>query len=267
MFEEIIKSSRTSLSERLASPLMGSFVISWCIWNYKFLVILFSLASVTKTFELIDSVAFPDTSTLLLRGAIFPALTAAIYIFLYPYPAKFVFEFTRNRQKEINDIRRRIEDETPLTLEESRKIRSELHRREKEHVEEIDRKDEEIGRLKAEIASLRSPPTLTPVKKKPITASTISVTENSQLGVLKLIEKAGGKMWQKSILDQNKNSKMKTEYDLGELERLKLLKKNFDPMHSDYSFEFTHEGRGYLLALPKSGGIRRAAVKSAQAIK
>ncbi|HEY8095736.1 MAG TPA: hypothetical protein VIE65_06515, partial [Methylobacter sp.] len=48
----------------------------------------------------------------------------------------FVYAFTRNRQKEIHDIRRRIEDQTPLTIEESRKIRSDAIRKEDEHSQE-----------------------------------------------------------------------------------------------------------------------------------
>jgi hypothetical protein len=260
MLEEIIRSTRGNLAERFASPLMGSFSISWAFWNYKFLVILFSSTPLIETFDLIKSISFPDTSAVLLKGIVLPGLTAAIYIFVYPYPAKFVYEFTRNRQKEINDIRRRIEDETPLTLEESRRIRSELHRTEKEHREEIDSKSSEIERLKAEIASLRSSPKL-PNPTNDARARAIKPDlEKSQVSMLRLIEKAGGKAFQKEIIAQSKQTKMKTEFDLGELERLGLLKKDYESLRTDYRFEFTHAGRAYLLALPKSSGgvVRRA---------
>ena len=60
------------------------------------------------------------------RGVLFPALTSLAYLFLYPFPAKWVYEFTREQQKKILAIRRRIEEETPLTIEDSRRIRAEL---------------------------------------------------------------------------------------------------------------------------------------------
>lgn len=125
MIDEIMKSAKDSLLDRLSNPLLGSFILSWCLWNYKFLVILFSAASVTTTFKLVDSTAFPDTYTVFTQGLAFPMLTAMAYIFIYPYPAKFVYGFTGRRQREINELRRLIDNETPLTLEESRAIRAE----------------------------------------------------------------------------------------------------------------------------------------------
>ena len=104
--------------------------------------------SVTEKFHLIDTLAFPYWYSLGLNGILVPALTAAAYICLYPYPAKFVYAFTRNRQKEINDIRRLIENQTPLTLEESCKIRADAIRKDDEHSQEIDLKNQEIGRPK-----------------------------------------------------------------------------------------------------------------------
>lgn len=245
MFDEIIKSAQTQISERLASPLIGSFVISWCLWNYKFLVILFSAASVSQTFRLVDSVAFPDISSLLVKGIFLPALTSAAYIFAYPYPAKFVYEFTRRRQKDINDIRRRIDDETPLTLEESRKIRSDLLRIGIEHEQELDRKNIEIERLKAEVGLLRSSTEQTNSKSPNETPLTL---EPTQLAILRLVEQLKGVAPESTILAKSAQSKVKTEFDLGELVRMKLLKKEYDGRQSGYYYEFTHAGRGVLLA-------------------
>ena len=148
MVDEIVKSAKAQLSERIASPLIGSFAISWCLWNYKFLVILFSYASVSHTFVLVDTIVFPSIWLLIFNGVLFPAATTFAYIFVYPYPAKYVYEFTRHRQKEINEVRQRIEDETLLTIEESRKIRAEVIQTEKAHQEIVDRLNGEISRLK-----------------------------------------------------------------------------------------------------------------------
>lgn len=49
MLKEIVDAAKEQASERLASPLTGSFTVSWAPWNYKSLVILFSAASVSRT--------------------------------------------------------------------------------------------------------------------------------------------------------------------------------------------------------------------------
>lgn len=245
MLEDFLKSAQTHVSERFSSPLMGSFVIAWSLWNYKFLVVLLSSASVSQTFKLIDTLVFPETQTLLVRGLLLPALSAAAYIFLYPYPAKVVYEFTRKRQKEINDIRRRIEDETPLTIEESRKIRSEVIRIENEHSQELDRKNRDIERLKAEVASLRSNAPETPTS--PPAMANEGVLELTQLALLRLIERLKGKGPEKMLIQQSSEPQVKVEFDLGELVNHGLLTKKYSSPVRDYIYEFTHEGRSRLL--------------------
>jgi hypothetical protein len=244
MLAEIIKSAQMQVKERISSPLMGSFIVSWCLWNYKFLVILFSTASVLQTFKLIDTVAFPNVSSLFLQGFLFPTLTAATYIFIYPYPAKYVYEFTRNRQKEINYIRQRIEDETPLTLEESREIQSEILRREDEHTQEIDRKNAEIKRLKVEVARYHA--STEKGADSPNMKSTITL-EPTQLELLRKVEAYQGKAQEKMLISTSAESQVKTEYDLGELVQAGLLTRSLNRTIGDFIYQFSHEGRSYLL--------------------
>ena len=147
MLDDLLKSAKESILERIASPLLGSFSVAWCLWNYKFLVILFSEATVSQTFSLAEKYAFPDVSSVVIRGLLLPVLTAAAYVFVYPYPARFVYGFTQRRQVEINRLRQQIENETPLTLEDSRKLRAEFVEADRRHKETVDRLNEEITRL------------------------------------------------------------------------------------------------------------------------
>lgn len=244
MVDEILESTKTQIRERIASPLIGSFSISWCLWNYKFLVILFSSASVSRTFSLIDTIAFPNYWSLILRGVLLPTLTAVAYIFAYPYPAKYIYEFTRRRQKEINEIRQRIEDETLLTIEESRKIRAEAFQAEKAHQEIVDRLNNEISRLKREMTTAQIEPS--PEQPNTNNSSKQALTP-TQIELLKLLEKAGGKQREGNLISASKESKVKTEFDLGELVKLELIKKRYDQMAGAYTYEFLHEGRRTLL--------------------
>lgn len=252
MLDEILKSAKESLMERLSSPLLGSFALSWCLWNYKFLVVLFSSASVATTFKLVDSIAFPDTYALLIRGLLLPALTAAAYIFIYPYPAKFIYGFTRRRQREVNELRKQIENETPLTLEESRAIRAEIFQMEKKNQETIDRLNSEITRLNLELQSTRLP-----LPEKEATSPNDRAMQEAlpltQLAILQSIEQAGGKALKSYLLRKSAESKVQTEYDIGELDKKGLLHKNYDREESEYTYEFTQEGRRAFLEHAQRG--------------
>jgi hypothetical protein len=245
MIEDLLKSAKETLAERMASPLLGAFGLAWCLWNYKFLVILFSSASVLQTFKLIEDIAFPDTPSVLLKGMLYPLASALVYVFAYPYPAQFIYGFTLKRQREINQIKRHIEEETLLTLEESRVIRAEYVQIERKNQEEIDRLNAEVSRLK--VASEQ-------IKKAPSSGTGITSAERmygsieaTQLTLLQFLEKHGGKASQSQLLKESTEPKVKTEFDLGELERRKLVAKDYNSAYKDYTFEFTHEGRRILL--------------------
>ncbi len=150
MYSEAVKSVRAHLYERSVSPLMGSFIVSWVVFNYKFILLVFSGIPVVEKLALIDSTIFSTSYDIYLQGFLFPFGMSLVYLFGYPYPAKFVFRFTRNRQKEISDIKKEIEEETLLTVEESRLIRRELYKIEEELQQSITRKDSEIEGLRKE---------------------------------------------------------------------------------------------------------------------
>ncbi|MES9946761.1 MAG: hypothetical protein ABW080_17545 [Candidatus Thiodiazotropha sp.] len=148
MLDELTKSIKANLYERAVSPLFGTFVVSWVIWNYKFLFVLGSSMEVQEKFEYIEYFIYTDALACLLYFLIYPLITTTAFIFLYPYPSKYVYEYWHRRQKELKEIKQKIDDETPLTVEESRAIRRELLKLESEYDEEITRKESEINKLK-----------------------------------------------------------------------------------------------------------------------
>lgn len=240
MLEDLMKSMRGHIEDRLASPLLFGFAASWALWNYRFLVILFSDASVSTTFYLIDTIAFPDLSSKLCRGVVFPALTTLAYVFVYPYPAKFVFAFTRHRQQELNAIHRDIENQRLLTSEESRAIHSELLNLQRVHGEEVDRLTREIDRLRqaAGVEKVQEP-------WKPV-----SEFSESQLLLMLFIESLGGMAHENELRDHY-NATTQYRYDLGELLNKGLLNKSYDQDEEIYYIELTHEGRAVLIKSTK----------------
>lgn len=117
---------------------------------------LFSGKSIEDKFSYIDTVLYSDPLWRWMPLAIYPALTAMFFLFVYPYPAKWVYEFWRNRQKDLKEIRQKIEDETPLTIEESRIIRRQMVRLRAEYEQEIRNAVEVRDELKESESELRA---------------------------------------------------------------------------------------------------------------
>ena len=125
-WDNISKSLGTVIDERLSSPLISTFAISWSIINYKFFVLLLSRTPAVETFAQIKTHVFPDAWAYAFNGVIYPAVATAVYLFALPKPSRWVFEKWRANQKLTDDIRKRYDDMQPLTLEESRSLRAEL---------------------------------------------------------------------------------------------------------------------------------------------
>jgi hypothetical protein len=251
MIDDALKSIKSYLYDRAVSPLMGSFLVSWCTWNYRLILAFFSDVSILEKFRIIDEVLFENGSSILWYGVIYPLVTALGYIFIYPYPAKLVFEFSRKRQKEINNIKKTIEEETLLTVEESRSIRHEVYNLEDEFQKEISRKNIEIERLKIDIETLSSPSDQKSLTGKEILekidATSNDELDSEQIEILKLIGlKPNGEL-EKNILSAFKAGHLKAKYHLGELEKQGYLERDYDQSHKGYRLTLSHRGRALLV--------------------
>lgn len=149
MFEDLIKTVKAQLYDRLTSPLLGCFLLSWVIWNYKFIFTLFSDMKIEDKFKFIDGSIYSGDCSHFIYGLLLPFVTTLFFIFIYPYPAKFAYAFFRKRQVELKEIQQKIDDETPLTRDEARKIRSDAVKMSIEF-------EQEIEKLREENLSLRS---------------------------------------------------------------------------------------------------------------
>jgi len=154
MIDDVTKSIKAQLYDRISSPLFSSFLISWAAWNYKFILVVLSSASTKEKFALVE-IVFPDTRALALQGAVFPLLTALAIIFLYPYPAKYIYKFSRLQHQELKIIQTQIDDATPMTKEEARKLRKEAMATAAELDAQIDKHRAETSHFKERIVSLQ----------------------------------------------------------------------------------------------------------------
>lgn len=129
---DIIKSIKAFLYDRSASPLFGAFLVSWAVWNYRFILYILSDLKVENKINFIDSYFLPmqyelygytiNISTQFTNGLLVPLILTLLYIYAYPYFAKPVYKFSLKRQAEIREIKQKESDLRLLDEKESREI-------------------------------------------------------------------------------------------------------------------------------------------------
>jgi len=235
MIEDISKSIKASMYERATSPLFGAFAISWGIWNYKTILAILSSMTVKEKVLYIENEIYSGQWSLLLEGATYPLISAVLFILIYPHPAKWIYEYWNNQQKKLKEIKQKIEDDTPLTLDESREIRRELLRLESDYDDEITKKNRELDRLKDIISSLENQVkknsqtklkgTATPKRSaKPKIDDSI---DSDQELILIDIAKSDGRVNDSEYISNSKFDTVKAEYLLEDLESKGYLTRKY----------------------------------------
>jgi len=153
MIEDISKSIKADLYERVSSPLFGAFSFSWVLWNWKFLLVLISGMKASEKINYIDGTLYLGWLQSMFFLFLAPLISAAIFIYLYPIPAKYVFKYTKEEQKKLKEIKVEVEDDTPLSQAEYNNLRQKITSLESSYYAELSNKDSEIERLRALIES------------------------------------------------------------------------------------------------------------------
>jgi hypothetical protein len=153
--DDVIKSIKAHLYDRVVSPLFGAFVISWCVWNYRVIFVLLSSEIIPYKFNYIDEYYSSalyffefSFSKLWVVGILAPLISAFFYIYAYPFFALPVYRYSLYRQKRLNDVKNEIEGNTLLTLDKSRKIIQDAKKMQIEHSQQMSNAEEEIESLK-----------------------------------------------------------------------------------------------------------------------
>lgn len=81
---QTIKEIWASLVDRVRNPLLTGFVLSWCVFNYKLLVVLFTEEHYTKKFDFIEHVLYSDADANLWLLLLGPSLFSVVYVFVLP---------------------------------------------------------------------------------------------------------------------------------------------------------------------------------------
>jgi hypothetical protein len=149
VLEDIVNSVKASLYDRTSSPLFGSTLISWAAWNFRLLLVVVGDGKYNEKITYIAQVLYPRWYDVAIFWFVGPLLTAAVFIYLYPYPARKVYEHSANEQKKLRELRRQVEGDELLTVEEARDLRQ-------KHLDMQIRFDTQIKALEGERDSLRN---------------------------------------------------------------------------------------------------------------
>lgn len=170
---EISSSIKTALYERIRSPFIGTFILSWCLINYRIIFVLFSSGNYKDKFDYIDNFivtnwhddlyracTLVDDQCFNLASWISPTIVTFIHYFAYPFIAaifyitcvpavsKFVYKITLNNNQKLKKIKDTVEENTLLTKEESDKLRLSVIRMRDEFADQIKTMSDENESLK-----------------------------------------------------------------------------------------------------------------------
>jgi hypothetical protein len=144
---EIVDSIKSYLYDRIKSPLYGTFIVTWCLWNWKIFYLTFFVSESVVGNKmwyvgayLTDfnrTIKYPIFSTLVLI-IIAPLLSIGAYWFVLKY----------------KQLRNMVEGTRLLSLEESTEILFRVDQEKEENLKRIQGKDSEIARNSNTINSL-----------------------------------------------------------------------------------------------------------------
>ncbi len=136
---EFLKKIDFILIERLGNPLFASFFASWCIWNWRVLILAFSKIDAEKKIKLISDYIDNSGEFNCVLWA-YPLSSAVVYVLLYHWISILPFEFWEKQKIKLKKIKQSIEDETPITQAQA----TELRKLNFEKLREIQQENDEL---------------------------------------------------------------------------------------------------------------------------
>jgi predicted transcriptional regulator len=246
---DLVKTVKAQLYDRLSSPLVFSFAISWLAWNYKAIVIILSALSPTDKFLAIEMLALQWENQIwywLISGFFGPLITATCYIFALPFLDEIVFGYTLKKKKKLKEIRQEIEDETPISVDEARELRAALTSAQDEYEKTLAARHAEIARLKVELRETNEQIEALSVGKSKSRGRMVKAPglETTQVNLLRFMADYIGLIPLAEILRQSKQDKLKIQYDVDELARREFIQEDD---YENHGYSVTAKGRAFLV--------------------
>ena len=146
MLQEFRKSVNNIFYERMVSPLFGSFIFSWAIWNWKIIYLTLFVKEEKLSINKIDYIAnnYFDVWNLIW----FPVISTLSLIIIYPFLSIGAYYLSIKFKSWKKNIRNIEEKKQTLTIEDSIELRREVRNQEIKFDNLLKSKNEEITSLK-----------------------------------------------------------------------------------------------------------------------
>ncbi|TGK01811.1 hypothetical protein EHQ53_15160 [Leptospira langatensis] len=163
MFEEIKNSVQKVLSERAVSPLAGTFIISWCLWNWEIFILFFFSSDDISVLDKIFYIKYFGSNAC--NVFVKPIISTIAILLLYPLFSNSTYWLWLRYDVWKKKIKDEIEGSELLTLKESAEIKYEVEQQFRKAADILNDKDTEIKSLNEEIAHLRTFIVREPIEK------------------------------------------------------------------------------------------------------
>jgi len=227
--KDIPKSILDTLNERISSPLIGGYIISWILWNNKTVFVLLSTKSIEEKFYFINYSIYHGDLHFLLSGLLTPLIFSLIFIFGFPYLEKRIYKFWHARKKELRDEKQKIDMEKLVTEIEFLNLLEDSAKTDAEYYENIKRKDIEIKRLKEIITNNEKKPDDTEeiILEDVDTGELVKVEDNIDAEELEDFIEYNKQNEIDKINKQNRDNNLKKQLNIND-DELTILKIIFD---------------------------------------
>ena len=153
--KEILAEFGSGVRERASSPLAFSFAVSWVVYNFKFIIVLFSDMDALEKLSYFENVHFNGLNGWLF-GFFMPFWTAVAFIVIYPYPSRLMYRYWVWQQSMLDDIRAQAENISPLLQKKWKEQRAALKEEQARLQSEVEDSLARISRLRSENEELYS---------------------------------------------------------------------------------------------------------------
>ncbi len=152
MIKEVTNSIKAALYQRVSSPLYGTYIFSWCLFNWsKVLPLVFGSGTFDARLKTFKAALYTSESVFLYSTILVPILMTVIVLGLQPVLQRFLFIYTEwNKSKGLKK-RDEFSSETMLTLEQSNELRASVQKVQQFHQEVLKNKDTEIEEYKKQV--------------------------------------------------------------------------------------------------------------------
>lgn len=250
--DDLLKSLKAQLYDRVASPLLSSFLISWVLWNHRlFVVLTTSDLKLQDKFDYVDNTLYPTWMQIVGRGFAWPLLSALVLLLAYPFPGRWVYAYVRDQQNRLKQVQKQKDDESPMTREEEKELRTTLRKTLDDFDAELWKRDSQIKELKQDLEKERSRYNELNAawqQERTRTQQRDKLAEVSDLGyfMLRKIAANEGLYQQSLLLSEAGADVIQSKFQLDELERQGLIRRR-TTMEGD-AFEAMPAGRTVLVA-------------------